>query len=108
MTGLAHDPYERLPCVQQVVTSHLLFRIILQCAAVFQPRVPFLFRGTRNILSTDLKNKIEFEDEVYTTTGFCKKFMPPEKRNSKDAYQGPKYFMFKGELLTDLRAKLGK
>ena len=38
----------------------------------------------------------------------CKKFMPPEKRNSKDAYQGPKYFTFKGELLTDLRTKLGK
>ena len=45
---------ERLPCVQQVVTSHLLFRIILQYAAVFQPRVLFLFRGTRNILPTDL------------------------------------------------------
>ena len=45
---------ERLPCVQQVVTSHLLFRIILQYAAVFQPRVLFLFRGTRNILPTPL------------------------------------------------------
>ena len=56
----------------------------------------------------DLKNKIEFEDEVYTTTGFCKKFMPDEKRNSKGAYQGPKYFTFKGALLTDLRAKFGK
>ena len=52
-TGLAHDPHERLPCVQQVLTRHLLFRIILQYAAVFQPRVLFLFRGTRNILPTD-------------------------------------------------------
>ena len=25
------------------------------------------------------------------------KFMPPEKRNSKDSYQGPKYSTFKGE-----------
>lgn len=56
-TGIAHDPYERLPCVQQVVTSHLLFRIILQYAAVFQPRVLFLFRGTRNILPTDLSTR---------------------------------------------------
>ena len=47
------------------------------------------------------------EGEIYTTTRFCKKFMPDEKRNSKDAYQGPKYFTFKGERLTDLRAKLG-
>ena len=50
----------------------------------------------------------EFNGEVYTTSGFCKKFMPKEKRNLKDAYQGPKYFTFKGELLTDLRVKLGR
>ena len=48
------------------------------------------------------------EGEIYTTSGFCKKFMPEEKRNSKDAYQGPKYFTFKGERLTDLRTKLYK
>ena len=48
------------------------------------------------------------EGGIYTTSGFCKKFMPPEKRNPKGAYQGPKYFTFKGEPLTDLRAKLGK
>ena len=64
--------------------------------------------GGRKVKVADLKNKIEFEGETCTTSGFCKKFMPPEKRNSKDAYQGPKYFMFNGELLTDLRAKLGK
>lgn len=51
---------------------------------------------------------IKFEGVTYTTSGFCKKFMPDEKRNSKGAYQGPKYFTFKGELRTDLRAKLGK
>ena len=31
-----------------------------------------------------------------------------EKRNSTNTYQAPKYFAFKGELLTDLRTKLGK
>ena len=64
--------------------------------------------GGQKVTVADLKNKIEFDGEAYTTSGFCKKFMPPEKRNSKDAYQGPKYFTFKGELLTDIRAKLGK
>ena len=57
-TGLAHDPHERLPCVQQVLTRHLLFRIILQYAAVFQPRVLFLFRGPRNILPTDPRDPL--------------------------------------------------
>lgn len=56
----------------------------------------------------DLKNKIEFKDGIYTTSGFCKKFMPAENRTPTDAYQGPKFFTFNGELLTDLRAKLGR
>ena len=64
--------------------------------------------GGQKVKVADLKNKIEFEGEIYTTTGFCKKFMPTEKRIPTNAYQGPKYFTFKGELLTDLRAKLGK
>ena len=64
--------------------------------------------GWQKVKVADLKNKIEFKGEEYTTSGFCRRFMPKEKRNSKDAYQGPKYFMFKGELLTDLRARLGK
>ena len=54
VSGLAHDPYERLPCVQQVVTSHLLFRIILQYAAVFQPRVLFLFQGNAQYITNRL------------------------------------------------------
>lgn len=56
----------------------------------------------------NMKNKIKYKGVEYTTTDFCKHFLPDERRNSKDAYQGPKYFTFKGELLTDLRAKLGK
>ena len=64
--------------------------------------------GRQKVTVANLKNKIEFRGETYTTSGFCKHFMPDEKRNSKDAYQGPKYFTFKGERLTDLRAKLGK
>ena len=64
VSGLAHVPNERLPCVQQVLTIHLLFRIILQYTAVFQPRVPSLFRGTRNIIPTDPENLRIFSDVV--------------------------------------------
>ena len=64
--------------------------------------------GGQKVRVADLKNKIEFNGEVYTTSGFCKKFMPKEKRNSKDAYQGPKYFTFKGLTLAAWRAKLSK
>lgn len=64
--------------------------------------------GRQKVKVADLKNKIEFEGETYTATGFCKKFMPAEKRTPTNTYQGPKYFTFNGELLTDLRTKLGK
>ena len=64
VSGLAHVPNERLPCVQQVLTIHLLFRIILQYTAVFQPRVPSLFRGTRNLIPTDPENLRIFSDVV--------------------------------------------
>ena len=53
-------------------------------------------------------NKIEFEGKHYTLSGFCKAFMPDNKRNKKDAYQGPSYFSFNGKLLVDLRAKYEK
>ena len=39
---------DRLPCGQQVVTSHLLFRIIPQHVVVFQPRIGSLC-GDRQI-----------------------------------------------------------
>ena len=83
------------------------FAMLAEAGIKIGTELEFIYGGHK-VKVADLKNKIEFEGGTYTTTGFCKKFMPTEKRNSKDAYQGPKYFTFKGELLTDLRAKLGK
>lgn len=51
------------------------------------------------------KNRIEFVGQTYSLTGFVRKFIPPSKRNKKDAYQGPAFFTYKGELLTALRKK---
>lgn len=50
-------------------------------------------------------NKIEYQGELYTLSGFCKKFMPENRRNTSGAYQGPHYFSFDGKLLCDLREK---
>ena len=83
------------------------FAMLVAAGIKIGSELEFVYGGQK-VRVADLKNKIEFDDEVYTTTGFCKKFMPDEKRNSKGAYQGPKYFTFKGELLTDLRTKLEK
>ena len=35
-----------------------------------------------------------------------KTFMPDEKRNAADAYQGPKYFSHNGKVLSDLRDEM--
>ena len=85
----------------------LQFAMLADAGIKIGSELEFIYGGQK-VKVADLKNKIEFEGEEYSTSGFCKKFMPDEKRNSKDAYQGPKYFTFKGESLIDLREKLGK
>ena len=67
---------------------------------VFEPT------GTRVVVVEDkADNKVMYEDKKYTLSGFCKRFMPDNKRNKKDAYQGPHYFSYEGRLLVTLRAK---
>ena len=83
------------------------FAMLVSAGIKVGSELVFIYGGQK-VKVADMKNKIKFEGEEYTTTGFCKRFMPSEKRNSKDAYQGPKYFTFNGELLTDLRVKFGK
>ena len=45
--------------------------------------------------------KIEYKGTQYSLSGFCKIFMP--HKNSSGAYQGPKYFSFKGKSLLEIR-----
>lgn len=83
------------------------FAMLVDAGIGIGTELEFIYGGQK-VKVADLKNKIGFKGEIYTTSGFCKKFMPKEKRNAKDAYQGPKYFTFRGESLADIRAKLGK
>lgn len=70
---------------------------------VFEPT------GARvTVIEDKSDNKIVFDGIKYTLTGFCKKFMPANKRNKKDTYQGPHYFSYEGKLLVSLRAKYEK
>lgn len=50
----------------------------------------------------DNKN-ISYKGKTYTLTGFCKEFMPEEKRIDSNAYQGPKFFSYQGKTLWDIR-----
>lgn len=49
---------------------------------------------------------VEYEGRIYKLSPFVGTFMPEEKRNTSGAYQGAKYFSYKGEVLDDLRTKI--
>ncbi|WP_418983237.1 GIY-YIG nuclease family protein [Alistipes sp.] len=46
---------------------------------------------------------VEYEGRIYKLSPFVGTFMPEERRNTSGAYQGAKYFSYKGNILEDLR-----
>ena len=51
---------------------------------------------------------MEYEGRIYKLSPFVGTFMPEDKRNTSGAYQGAKYFTYKGEILDVLRTKIEK
>ena len=51
-------------------------------------------------------DQIEYKGRIYKLSPFVGTFMPEEKRNASGAYQGPKFFTFRGEVLDDMRKRL--
>ena len=54
------------------------------------------------------EDHIEYEGRIYKLSPFVGTFMPEDKRNTSGAYQGAKYFTYKGEILDVLRTKFEK
>ncbi len=50
-------------------------------------------------------DSVEYEGRIYKLSPFVGTFMPEESRNASGAYQGAKYFSYKGRLLNDLRTE---
>lgn len=57
--------------------------------------------GIQVKVATD--NTVEYQGRLYKLSPFVGTFMPEEKRNTSGAYQGSKYFSYKGKILEDLR-----
>ena len=61
---------------------------------------------------TDVKvasdDSIEYEGRIYKLSPFVGTFMTEEKQNTSGAYQGAKYFSYKGQILDDLRSMIEK
>ncbi len=51
-------------------------------------------------------DKIEYQGRLYKLSPFVGTFMPDNRRNTSGAYQGAKYFSYKGEILDDIRTKI--
>ena len=51
-------------------------------------------------------DSIEYEGRIYKLSPFVGTFMPEDKRNTSGAYQGAKYFSYKGKVLDDLRSSM--
>lgn len=51
-------------------------------------------------------DQVEYEGRIYQLSPFAGTFMPAEKRNTSGAYQGAKFFTYKGEILDSLRTRI--
>ena len=52
------------------------------------------------------EDKIEYNGRLYKLSPFVGTFMPKERQNASGAYQGSKYFSYKGEILDDIRTRI--
>lgn len=50
-------------------------------------------------------DKIEYEGRLYSLSAFTANYLPQEKQNTSGAYQGPKYFSYKGKTLYEMRCE---
>ena len=51
-------------------------------------------------------DSVEYENRIYKLSPFVGTFLPDDKRTPSNAYQGAKFFSFKGRILNDLRKEL--
>lgn len=53
-------------------------------------------------------DKVEYQGRLWSLTAFTREFLPEDKQNASGAYQGPKYFSYKGKTLSELRKESDK
>lgn len=63
------------------------------------------FVPTRIVVKVAADDAIEYEGRIYKLSPFVGTFMPEDKRNVSGAYQGAKYFSYKGKILENLRSE---
>lgn len=62
-----------------------------------------VFEPTKMVVKVATDDSIEYNGRIYKLSPFVGTFMPIEKRNSSGAYQGAKYFSYRGKILDNIR-----
>lgn len=65
--------------------------------------VTFIPTGVEVKVADD--KKVEYQGRLYTLSAFTGTFMPEDQQRSSGIYQGPVFFAYKGEVLSELRKK---
>lgn len=92
------DKVIEVPTKREVKRSRFKFSM---CGIQIGELITFLPTGLVVKVVTD--DAIEYEGRIYKLSPFVGTFMPEDKRNVSGAYQGAKYFSYKGRILDDLR-----
>lgn len=66
--------------------------------------ITFVPTGIQVRIASD--DTVEYEGRIYKLSPFVGTFMPEDKRNHSGAYQGAKFFSYKGKILDDLRTEM--
>ena len=62
-----------------------------------------VFEPTKMVVKVATDDSIEYNGRIYKLSPFVGTFMPIEKRNSSGAYQGARYFSYRGKILDNIR-----
>ena len=68
----------------------------------------FVFDELNLSVTVASDDKVEYQGRLWSLTAFTHKFLPEDKQNASGAYQGPKYFSYKGKTLSELRKESEK
>lgn len=99
--------HENKPVIDKVIEVHAKREVkrsrfkFSMCGIQIGELITFLPTGLVVKVVTD--DAIEYEGRIYKLSPFVGTFMPEDKRNVSGAYQGAKYFSYKGRVLDELR-----
>jgi hypothetical protein len=66
------------------------------------------FTPTGIVVKVASDDTVEYDGRIYKLSPFTGTFMPENRRNKSGAYQGAKFFSYKGQILDDIRIKQEK